>query len=400
MGLIVFLRFSYLCLLCSLLFAIGCASTHGFSRTRYRIVTLKSSSLVLPPLTGLSRQGERLVLRMNRIISLSEKPGGFSNCVISARPFELALRKRGWELFMPTLDSWPEPMSMKGSPPEGEPTAIGAFENISELARRGCVVEADIVPLKRAVRESLPAPPVDSARHLSGVYLEAGSIDLLPGMRLRIGTAHFANDSTSLKDYIGSTATTLDVQQDEKKNVRFEHRETSGKEYSKEQGTEHSELLQAPALPHYRLLWLTIFVRAEVRRAAVVLGAVDAATLGRTAERVAGQSGVPCQSIVRKNESVFCKAYAESTSVSAEIPVFLNGIRRYILAASSIRSLFAVTKPNEGDAFLKRLRIFRKYSGKYFPIDFRAAEKAVWDLTLVPEDRVEWLPSTASLKIL
>src|SRR5713226_7496751 len=264
MGLMVFLRFSYRCLLCSLLFVIGCGSSHGFSRSRYRLVSVKSSSLLLPPLTGLSRKGERLVFRVDRIISLSEKSRGFSNCVISARPFELALGKRGWELFMPTLDSWPEPMSMKGSPPDGEPTATGAFENISELARRGCLVEADIIPLKRAVRESLPAPPVDSARYLSGVYLEEGSIDLLPGMRLRIATAHFANNGTSLKDYIGSTGTTLDVLQDEKKNVRFEHRETSGKEYSKEQGAEHSELLQAPALPHYRLLLLTMFVPTEV----------------------------------------------------------------------------------------------------------------------------------------
>jgi hypothetical protein len=395
-----FLRFSNLCLLCSLLLAVGCASSHGFSRTRYRIVSVKSSSLLLPPLTGLSRKGERLVFRVNRTMSLSEKPPSFSHCVISARPFELALRNRRWELLMPTLDSWPEPLSMKGSPPEGEPTATGAFENISELARRGCLAEADTVPLKRTVRESLPAPPVDSARYLSGVYLEEGSIDLLPGMRLRIGTAHFANNSTSPKDYIGSTGTTLDVLQDEKGNVIFKHRETSGKEYSKEQATEHSELLQAPALPHYRLLWLTIFVRTEMRRAAVVLGGADAASLGRTAETIAGETGAPCNSIVRKNESVFCKAFAASTSVSAQIPVFLNRTRRYILAASSIRNLFALTKPDDGDTFLKRLRLFRKYSGKYFPIDFRAAETAVWDLTLVPEDRVEWLQGTASLKIL
>jgi len=291
-------------------------------------------------------------------------------------------------------------MSMRGSPPEGEPTATGAFENISELALRGCLVEADIIPLKQAVRESLPAPPVDSARYLSGVYLEEGSTDLLPGMRLRIGTAHFANNSTSLKDYLGSTGTTLGVLQDENKNVRFEHRETSGKEYSKEQGAEHSELLQAPALPHYRLLLLTMFVPSEMRRAAVILGGPDAATLGRMAATVAGQSGAPCQSIVRMNGSVFCKAYAQSTSVSAEIPVFLNGTRRYIPAMSSIRDLFVLTKSPQGDAFVKGLRIFRKYSGRYFPIDFRAAEKAVLDLTLVPGDRVEWLPSTASLKIL
>src|SRR5713226_4975679 len=103
-GLMVFLRFSYLCLLCSS-FLIGCASSHGFSRSRYRLVSVKSSSLLLPPLTGLSRKGERLVFRVDRIISLSEKSRGFSNCVISARPFELALGKRGWELFMPTLDS-------------------------------------------------------------------------------------------------------------------------------------------------------------------------------------------------------------------------------------------------------------------------------------------------------
>ena len=95
---------------------------------------------------------------------------------------------------------------------------------------------------------------------------------------------------------------------------------------------------------------------------------------------------------------MFCKAYSPSTSISVEVPVSLNGETRYVPAGSSIRSIFTPMKPPALATFLSQLRIFRRYGGTYFPVDFSADPAAVMDLSLVNADRVEYRPEAASLK--
>ncbi len=373
-----------------LLVLTGCGGSALFSSKRYRIVKTPVASLVLPPLRDVKQSGARYVVEISRNAKLAPPAKSGEACTLKQPPFELDADRKGWKLTMPLINSWPPPQVHSDTR-----LSANAFDDFSVLVDRSCVTPQQAPKLQRAVRESLPSTPGDSARYLTGMRLDEGSIDLQPGMRLKMETALFRNNSTSLSDYIGTRVSITKVIAGPDNNTVFQAEPSSAASLAAE---EQTALLQAARFRYYRLFLLTLYVQSDVERAALIVGSNDIQALAQVLGQVREQPSSPCEHLATIQPSMFCKAYPPSTSVSVEVSVSLNGESRYIPAGSSIRSIFTPIKPPDLDTFLGQLRIFRMYAGTDFPVDFSADPPAVMDLTLVNADRVEWGPETASLK--
>lgn len=125
---------------------------------------------------------------------------------------------------------------------------------------------------------------------------------------------------------------------------------------------------------YYRYYYAVVFNQKDDTRGSVVIGASSIPELDRLGVQLLADPESVCGS-----KSPHCTAFPDSTIVSLQMSIVVNGTPRVVAWGSSIATVAA--RP-------KHVELLRLYSGRLTPVEIAPDDPAALRLPLLPGDRL------------
>jgi hypothetical protein len=262
---------------------------------------------------------------------------------------------------------------------------------LDQLQQDGCFRGAGSM-IRDFIVQSLPMKPPESLFSYYGYRPDRSSLDLKPGMRLKIERAYFrpaktTEEAHATQNFAGLSTVNFDVESADDGKIRFH--QIGDVRFSpaslKDQVQDESQELElTDILPefHYRLVFYTLLVSKEQKLSAAIVGASSASQLDEFDHELRLQPLGGCKNFAAAHE-VACVEFSGFVTVTSQIRVELNGKSKLIDWGTRVKDLLAKDS-------LGSLTIQRKFMNSYHDVRFNPADLNVLSLALVGGDRLRW----------
>jgi hypothetical protein len=324
----------------------------------------------------------------------SDRSGG-TNCFAEEGPFRVELAGEHADsihITLPSTERWLGDINGLVAPEGDALEALYAvLAKLDELQQGGCFGGAAFM-IREFILQSLPMKPPESLFNYYGYRPDRSSLDLQPGMRLKIERAYFraaktTEEAHATQNFAGLSTVNFDVESgsDGKMHfrrigdVRFSPAAMKGQVQDESQKLELTGIL--PEF-HYRLVFYTLLVSKEQKLSAAIVGASSASQLDEFDHELRLRPVGGCKNFVA-TDGVACVEFSGFVTVTSQIRVELNGKSKLIDWGTRVKDL--LTKDS-----LRSLTIQRKFMNSYHDVRFNPGDLSVLSLALVGGDRLRW----------
>jgi hypothetical protein len=390
-------------LLCTVVMQTGCATKKPVASPYgpFRLLSLNDDSLLLTPAIPENHANDTAV---NVILA-----GGAAtlsmptNCSVERGPFRLeqATNDAGpIRLTMPAPTRWLGDLQGREEPDAGDDVEAlySILADADQLQQKGCFAGAG-TSIRDFIRQSVPMRPNESLFNAYGYRVERSSLELKPGMRLKIERAYFrpaeaGEEERAEKNFTGVSAMYFDVELTSDGLTRF--LQVGDIQYSPksvaqtvQQGRRDLGLRESPPELHYRLLFYTYLVPKKSQRSAAIIGSRDAGQLDELDRELRVQSDENCTTASAAHK-VTCFEFDGFVTLSCQISVELNGKAKFVDWGAKVKDVLS----KDGQAAApKSLKIQRRFLNSYYDVRFAPGDSHVLSLALVGGDRLRWSKS-------
>ena len=348
---------------------------HGVGN--YRLEKFGDVMVLIPPPYWHQSESKSVIVRLPLSRGIAVRPN--ENCSLASEPFKISPHKdsSAWVGTLPSLDDWERRVSRGNFHTEFE----DFLDQIDDRGDHGCFDPPVGALLARAVKESVPTLIHEADYYRYGYQLGTGSVDLEPGMRLKIVRAEF----DSSEKFERTATVSYRVVRDSGEALGFEL-ETGGSEALAEVNGEGQMLTARDKGMFYnRLFFSGKDVPPDLSYAAVIVGTHSFKRMNEISRQLRTHPETACPDT--KTEAV-CVPFQGAVTVSVELPVEINGQKEFVGTGQTLRGLLN----NEGlaacEVHRNSLRIKRAFLNALVPVDFDAATDSILDLTLLSNDRI------------
>ena len=224
--------------------------------------------------------------------------------------------------------------------------------------------------------DSVETPFPEVLQRYNGFEPGRSSVDLRPRMELRVENAYYQEGMPKhgLSGFVGTEI------------AQYEVRPKSGLRLLSVQPMKNRPKDQLPVQKlirpsqlhsrYYRFYYEIFFKRKAEAQGSVLLGASSQKELQRLSAGLAANPDSICG-----NRSPHCTVFPEACSVSLEIEIVVNGVRRTVTWGSLLRSIAAHPQ---------HLTVSRLYKGRWTPVKIDPRDPQVLRLPLLPGDHISW----------
>jgi hypothetical protein len=381
--------------LCVAILFTGCSARRPMESTAapFRLETLNHDAVLFPP-TVPEHQASDAAFRATLPIRVANSALR-TDCSAERGPFRLEQTKNdpnSMQITLPAPEKW-----LGGTGGEAEQDSIDAVQSLyalladlEQLQQKGCFEESSSI--REFILQSLPMKPAESLFYSFGYRAGRSSVDLKPGMRLKIERAYFqgaeaADEEHTTENSIGVGAVTYDVELSGNAKIHF--RQIGNVRYSPrslsqtiQNGNSDLSLSGLPQESHYRLLLYTVLVANDHKLSAAILGADRDSQLDGLDEELRKHPDAACK-YAATAPGVACMEFDRFVALTPQIEVELNGKTKFLDWGTRIRDVLPK------DSF-KALRIQRRFMNSYSDVHFDRGDANLLALPLVSGDRLTW----------
>lgn len=316
-------------------------------------------------------------------------------CLAETGPFRVELTKEdpnSIHITLPSAERWIRDISgFADADGDAVQSLYALLAKLDRLQQQGCLGESGFA-IRDFILQSLPMKPSESLFNSYGYRPDRSSLDLKPGMRLKIERAFFRTPETSeeaggTKNFSGLSAANFDVESSIDGKIRF--RRIGNVRFSpaslRGQVRDESQDLELTAVPpesRYRLIFYTLFVSKEQKLSAAIVGASSASQLDEFDRKLRLQPADGCKNPAAAHD-VACVEFSGFVTVTCQIRVELNGKSKLIDWGTRAKDLV----PKDS---LSSLTIQRRFMNAYHNIRFDSTDASILSLALVGGDRLAW----------
>jgi hypothetical protein len=318
-----------------------------------------------------------------------------TNCLAAEGPFRVELAKKhsdSVQITLPSTERWLGDINGLVAPDGDALEALYVIlAKLDQLQQGGCFGGADSM-IREFILQSLPMKPPESLFNYYGYRSDRSSLDLQPGMRLKIERAYFraattAEEAHAAQNFAGLSTVNFDVESGNDGKIhfrRFGDVRFSPAALKGQVQDESQELELIGILPefHYRLVFYTLLVSKEQKLSAAVVGASSASQLDEFDHELRLRPVGGCKNFVA-TDGVACVEFSGFVTVTSQIRVELNGKSKLIDWGTRVKDLL-------GKDFLGSLTIQRKFMNTYSDVRFNPGDLSILSLALVGGDRLRW----------
>jgi hypothetical protein len=381
--------------LCAVILCTGCSARRPIESTAapFRLETLNHDAVLFPP-TVPEHQASDAAFRATLPVSVTHSAARI-DCSAERGPFRVEQTKNdpnSIQITLPAPEKWLE--ATRG---QAEADGIDAVQalyallaDLDQLQQKGCFEES--ASIREFILQSLPMKPAESLFYSYGYRAGRSSVDLKPGMRLKIERAYFqgaeaADEEHTTENSIGVGAVTYDVELSGNAKIHF--RQIGNVRYSPrslsqtiQNGNSDLSLSGLPQESHYRLLLYTVLVANEHKLSAAILGADRDSQLDGLDGELREHPDAACK-YAATAPGVACMEFDRFVALTPQIEVELNGKTKFLDWGTRIRDVLPK------DSF-KALRIQRRFMNSYSDVHFDRGDANLLALPLVSGDRLTW----------
>jgi hypothetical protein len=262
--------------------------------------------------------------------------------------------------------------------------------DLDQMQQKGCFEES--ASIREFILQSLPTKPTESIFYSYGYRAGRSSVELRPGMRLKIERAYFraaetADEEHTAKNSIGVGAVTYDMELSSNAKIHF--RQIGNVRYSPrslsqtfQDGDSELSLNGLPQESHYRLFLYTVLVAKEHKLSAAILGADIASELDGLDEELRKHADAACK-YAATAPGVACMEFDRFVALTPQIEVQINGKPKFFDWGTRVRDVLP-------ENTIKALRIQRRFMNSYADVRFEPGDPNLLALPLVNGDRLTW----------
>jgi hypothetical protein len=333
----------------------------------------------------------------------SRPPSVFAACTAKDGPFSVSLAsgdRPAFQIVLPTPAAWLSSLQTASTANDEDIVErLSSFlVDLDRLQQLGCFAPTES-PIRDFLLQSIPMRPSESLFNAYGYLLERGGLDLKAGLRIKIERAYFrpaptGEDQHAVKNYLGVSTASFDVEQVSDNKIRFQ--QVGDAQFSpdpfatnREEASTDLGLRDLPAQSHFRLLFYTYIVPKEQDISAAVIGADSVAQLDELEREIRVHLFKGCESDSKpKGEN--CLGFKGFVTVSAQVQVQLNGSFQFVDWGTKVKTVL----PKNA---VKSLKIQRQFMGSYYDVRFNSSNSDILQLALVGGDRLIWLKGSTSI---
>ena len=363
----------------SLLIVSSFTGCHFAHIGNYKIERMNGGLVILPPPYWEHSESKKITINFS--IPAASDHHQNEKCSTLVGEFNLSLKEGSsseWVGTLPSLQTWQESMAGGSFSQEFE-RFLG---QISGLADGGCLALDRAAMLTEAVRESIPIRVEETDYYRYGYRLGTGSIDLEPGIRLKIERAEF----DPLGKFQDTSTVYYRIARDSRHTIHFQIENAPPQESSGASLPDRTLAMRESGKYYDRLFFLGKHVPPNLHYAAMVVGTRSRSRLEEIARTIRARPDIGCAAATEKE--ITCVPFEGPVSVSAEIEVSLNGSRFFLEPRDTIRDLLSQTDNTPCRSNPRSLRIEREFLKKLTPVDFDSVGDSILDLVLVGGDRI------------
>jgi hypothetical protein len=326
-----------------------------------------------------------------------------TNCVAEEGPFRVELASKhvdSVQITLPSTERWLGDINGLAGPDGDSVEALYVFlAKLDQLEQGGCFRGTDST-IRDFIMQSLPMKPPESLFSYYGYRPDRSSLDLKPGMRLKIERAYFragktTEEADAAQNFAGLSTVNFDVELGNNGkihlrrigDVRFSPASLKGQD---QDGGQELELTSIPPEFHYRLVFYTLLVSKEQKLSAAIVGASSASQLDEFDHELRVQPVGGCGNFAAAHE-VACVEFSGFVTVTSQIRVELNGKSKLIDWGTRVKDLL----PEDS---LMSLTIQREFMNSYRDVRFNPGDLSVLSLALVGGDRLRWSKSASGVR--
>jgi hypothetical protein len=380
---------------------LGCAAKQPISvpRPSFRLKSLNHESLLLTPAIPLNQADASAVKVI--LPAIGARPSIRANCSAESGPFGIEQENNeqaSARITLPAPEKWVGALA-GGLPQDGTDDVESLYAILAEadrLQQQGCFSDAG-VSVRDFILQSVPMRPNESLFNSYGYRVERSSLDLKPGMRLKIERAYFRPPKTGEEEhaeenFLGTSSLYFDVELTSTGKIRF--RQSGDVRYAPaslasnvEEGNRDLSLSRVPEERHYRLLFYTYLVPKQHRRSAAILGSSNVVQLDELDRQLRAQPDADSCKDNAPTNGVTCLVFDGFVTLSTQMKVELNGKPQFIDWGTKVKDVLSKTAQAKTP---KSLKIQRQFMNAYYDVHFDPADPNILSLALVGGDRLTW----------
>lgn len=390
-------------ILLTALTSVSCSARHpiGVTGPPFRLGSVDGESVLFSPsIPDSNSNNSPIHVAMN---VLSPDASGGTNCLAEEGPFRVELARKtsgSVQITLPSIERWLGDVNGLASPDGDVVDALYVvLAKVDQLQQDGCFGGPGY-SIRDFILQSLPMKPPESLFSYYGYRPDRSSLDLRPGIRLKIERAYFgatksAEEAHATQNFEGLSTVNFDVELGGEGKIHFlqigDVRFTPASLKGQVQD-ESQELELIGILPevHYRLVFYTLLVSKEQKLSAAIVGASTASQLDEFDHELRLRPVGGCKNFAAANE-VACVEFSGLVTVTSQIRVELNGKSKLIDWGTRVKDLLAKDS-------LGSLKIQRKFMNSYHELRFDPGDLSVLSLALVGGDRLRWSKSASGVR--
>src|SRR5437588_8222324 len=364
----------------------------------FRLQAVTDSFLLLTPVTPKSNSGSTFQFT---IAGSRLRDSSAHRCSVKRGDFSLSQAKNNStiQVTLPGPQKWLNDLENQlGSPePQGVEALYQTVADIDSLNQEGCFVISGITT-REALLQSLPMMPSESLFNYYGYLPGRTSLDLKPGMRLRIDRAYFDSsdghtDRHNERRFLGVSDVYFDVAPAGDRQIRFKrlgdiHYNPTSLARRVQTETRDLDITLMPRERCFRLLFKTYLVSQDHTRLVAIIGGHQPSQLDALEKQFRAHLHEDCRQAAAAYGAV-SHEYNEAITVSSEIRVELNGIPKFIATGTKVKEVVS-------GGYLESLKIQRRFMNSYYDVYFDPRDSHILSLALVGGDRLRWSMSIAA----
>jgi len=373
----------------------GCSARRPIGATGppFRLESIGGESVLFSPsIPDSNSNNSPIHVTMN--IPAPDASGG-TNCLAEEGPFRVELARKhadSVQITLPSTERWLGDVNgLVGPDGDAVEALYVVLAKLDQLQQDGCFGGAGS-SIRDFIVQSLPMKPPESLFSYYGYRPDRSSLDLKPGIRLKVERAYFraaktTEEAHATQNFVGLSTANFDVESGNDGKIHFRQigdvRFTPASLKGQVQDAVHeSELTGIPPESRFRLVFYTLLVSKEQKLSAAVVGASSASQLDEFDHELRLRPVGGCKNFAAAKE-VACVEFSGLVTVTCQIRVELNGKSKLIDWGTRVKDLLAKDS-------LGSLTIQRKFMNSYRDVRFNPGDLSVLSLALVGEDRLTW----------
>jgi hypothetical protein len=383
------------------LISASCSARRPIAATgpSFRLESVGGESILFSPSIPASHPNDSQV---NITMNLPLQDASVSkNCLAEEGPFRVEPAREhpdSVQITLPSAKRWLGDVNRLVGPDGDAVEALYVvLTKLDQLQQDGCFRGAGPA-IRDFMVQSLPMKPPESLFSYYGYRPDRSSLDLKPGLRLKIERAYFRaamppGEAPSTQNFAGLSTVNFDVESGDDGKIHF--RQIGGVQFTPESlkgqvQDESRELELIGIVPefHYRLIFYTLLVSKEQKLSAAIVGAGSPSQLDEFDHELRLRPLGGCRNFAATH-GVACVEFSGLVTVTCQITVELNGKSKLIDWGTRVKDL--ITKNSLGT-----LSIQRKFMNSYREVRFDPGDLSVLSLALVGGDRLRWSKGASS----